>query len=1291
MYNTRQKTATTRRTRVSQRRANQVSSVQDLTSSSTAKRRKYNKNQTQSTYRSGREHFRCVTCKKGFNSILDFRKHLQDNTSCLENHPFKCGNCSYVGYKKEDLKNHLSKKAVCQYYNKEKKVLTGILPSVDTAKVVNELIHPLGKSSMGDSQDYQSISYDDGHGVHKGFQKPSSSSDGNWSAGYSMLPCSAKTTSFNVSSKLIDGSIIDVTMHITDTTHSEREKLSHHASQKSSSLDIPLSSFYDNSKTLARLSDNQFESRLIFDSCVHDHIDLAPSSTPTSHERDRILSIQERILRDVISEQYVDDIMEEEIAEEIAGSRTTPDNVSVADSTGPMPFDENEDEVLAIDENENDNITNSAVADPSTLTNSLDARQIQGKMNAHHASMNLSNAELVSIDLFHLLRASNAPMTLFDRIISWSKNYHHMIQSSTKEASYDLLSRKSLINAMNKKLNYNELYCHPKVTQLTLSSGRVTSIVTFSARDLILKVVNNKSLFKKENILLNVNNPFEVPNPNSTMFGEVNSGSWHEMAVQNECNTEKSELLMPWCFFIDGLKVDKFGKLTVEAVMASCLWYNRMTRNRSSAWSVLGFVEDQKLFRDYSSYVRDDKAQDYHDMIAHIFSEFEEIQKKGGVRVVLDFGTNKTYDVVVKPVIQFIIGDCKGNDLLCGRKGGHSVKMKGLCRDCNISPDLGDDTCIGMRLKCRLLTKDDIVGKSKEDLDALSFLHINNAFLKLSFGGCRRSIWGATPLEILHALQLGLCEYVAEGLECIFTQSCMDIISNTLVGILSESKRQSERNMPELSAFKLGLMSVKSLKAKERFARVFCVYLSLSNSYCINALVGKKKKSMEGEDHANSQRLTKDYLRGLKNVIEDTILFHQWFKEDEYKRSDFEDGPNGEDCRAQQRIKHYLHNFKTYIIRKGNGLKTPKFHQMLHLIDYIKRHGAPNNWDGSRPEHFGKVFVKDHAKMTNRQRDTLNFDISKRICETTIVDEISRVYYCRNKRWPSEYCNDTDLMESTATEGQHPNANEDERTLSTNEVSVKSPRYHISARLRSNEEMHQAELQDNQARDVFHCSLDWGGRNKIPLFNIPLELQKRLFMRLFVGSPNIGGKVRLTDDSTVRIPCFTEFKVNNVLYRAHPCFSKKGCWYDWAYFDWHGYEHPIAARILMVVDLTDVDLTYQVDLPPDSSVDEDTVRTHQHLTNEKWAIVHAAVSPSCDIDDMTDNHFDSQIHTWIKLTKEEEDLWTVPLSVIVGPCYVVRNRDYVKIGNNGDINDDLTAYVVRPMSQWANQFLPPNQ
>ena len=87
-------------------------------------------------------------------------------------------------------------------------------------------------------------------------------------------------------------------------------------------------------------------------------------------------------------------------------------------------------------------------------------------------------------------------------------------------------------------------------------------------------------------------------------------------------------------------------------------------------------------------------VHNYPDMLACIFREMKEIRENGGLKLSLNFGGTKKYDVIAIPVIQFIIGDCKGNDLLCGRKGGHSLLMNGLCRDCDVKPEFGDETCI---------------------------------------------------------------------------------------------------------------------------------------------------------------------------------------------------------------------------------------------------------------------------------------------------------------------------------------------------------------------------------------------------------------------------------------------------------------------------------------------------------------------------------------------------------------------------------------------------------------------
>lgn len=65
-------------------------------------------------------------------------------------------------------------------------------------------------------------------------------------------------------------------------------------------------------------------------------------------------------------------------------------------------------------------------------------------------------------------------------------------------------------------------------------------------------------------------------------------------------------------------------------------------------------------------------------MIGKMLKGMEDIRDSSGIQLTLDFDNNKKHDVIAIPVIHFIIGDCNGNDVLCGRKLNHSLNMTGL-------------------------------------------------------------------------------------------------------------------------------------------------------------------------------------------------------------------------------------------------------------------------------------------------------------------------------------------------------------------------------------------------------------------------------------------------------------------------------------------------------------------------------------------------------------------------------------------------------------------------------------
>ena len=79
--------------------------------------------------------------------------------------------------------------------------------------------------------------------------------------------------------------------------------------------------------------------------------------------------------------------------------------------------------------------------------------------------------------------------------------------------------------------------------------------------------------------------------------------------------------------------------------------------------------------------------------------------------------------------------------------------------------------------------------------------------------------------------------------------SAIDVISYVVVGIYNDSRRQIERDLPDLGPFRDGLVPVKSLNAKDIFSQIYCVFLALSNSYLDKDTWKKERKRPYNEDN----------------------------------------------------------------------------------------------------------------------------------------------------------------------------------------------------------------------------------------------------------------------------------------------------------------------------------------------------------------------------------------------------------------------------------------------------------
>ena len=73
---------------------------------------------------------------------------------------------------------------------------------------------------------------------------------------------------------------------------------------------------------------------------------------------------------------------------------------------------------------------------------------------------------------------------------------------------------------------------------------------------------------------------------------------------------------------------------------------------------------------------------------------------------------------------------------------------------------------------------------------------------------------------------------------------------------------------------------------------------------------------------------------------------------------------------------------------------------------------------------------------------------------------------------------------------------------------------------------------------------------------------------------------------------------------------------------------------------------------------------------------------------MTGNHFDSMIHTRIKL-HSNNDMWMIPLTSLVESYFIIYTKNYCEQDVYNRYADDRTVYVIDPMSIWGDKFLAP--
>ena len=865
----------------------------------------------------------------------------------------------------------------------------------------------------------------------------------------------------------------------------------------------------------------------------------------------------------------------------------------------------------------------------------------------------LDGCDVAGIMLFNILHKASAPKNLFDKILKWAE----FNQGNLENTSLIRKRNTFLKNISNSALgSYYSKISAPIQTDLSLPSKREITVTTFSLRSAIVSILMDPNIVNSTNLLIDPECKHGCPERTGNL-DDINSGWWHKETQAEICCSD-NHILLPVILFIDGATIDKMGKLQVEPISFTLGILNRETRKRAEAWRTLGYIED---FDNVLTTNEDElktkkvpsstKLQDYHAIIDHILRDFHDLQgKHGGFKWKLNW-KNRVYEVVFKIAVQVVIGDCKGNDSLCGRYGSHSLQVKRLCRDCKVLTTEGDDT---MHV-CRWIKKTDLQGATKQQAQDLSFHHINNAFNDIYMGSRNLGITECTPPEPLHGFKMGLCKYLYEEFSKAIAPKTLRLVSATVKTFSNHCFGQSVKDLPSLSPFRNGIDVSHCLTAKETYARIFAIHVAMMDPKVMESLATEETYIRVDDENTGKMRFARNGSLGLRTAIkwfrlvQDTVLFDGWLMQPKHNLAsvtprNIPENPDEDfvltihhDSPAQSRIRRYLTDYKSLVERThGNGLKIPKFHQNLHYTEQILKDGSLLNIDGGRPESHNKSIIKQPAKTTQKNQKNITSQIARNYHESLVLRS------------------STEMMKKSSLR----NDAEEEEGEDLDSL-YKGSQFEL-----------RFDCEEYSDTESYSIEIKWKGTRVKDSLNS--HLCKCVAGRLFVHKGEGGC---LHKDSVVK--GYTEFNHQGTTYRAHPCFRGVKSWHDWAMIKWNDMDEGIPARILMFLDISDCNLMSPEEhrdmceeLEEDNEFSDDVNHAYYYLTNEKWIIVQSAISESEIPNDFED---DSPYRMFSLLSKRfylEDGLRILPASSITGPAYCVTNpstKDGSKLNNSPEV------------------------
>lgn len=892
--------------------------------------------------------------------------------------------------------------------------------------------------------------------------------------------------------------------------------------------------------------------------------------------------------------------------------------------------------------------------------------------------MPLNEDEIRGIKLISHLYKKKVALNTYPEIMEWHLNQVGLLRDGEdlRDCSH-YIGRQTLVNRLTKRYNFENKFPSQRKVKLPVS-GEVVKITLYDLDGVMQQLLTHPEVQHADYFFFD-GNPMAPPPEKPTTLSDFPTGrAYGDTYRCLDIKPDEGEQLVGLPLYMDGAAISHFHDQELIQVRIALGFYNRVTRTKEWAWAGVGNIErvsggghegvemvqqsnhmdvvvNQDADGDSSSGhesffgVGEEPLQDTHAMLAVILEEVRDLCKTGFVWDLAYKG--KVYkNIKYKVFIPFIKCDNQEADMICGKYLVRGWNIQQICRVCHVSVQDSNDHLIKAKKKTVREIKSLVEAEDLEGLKAISQSYIDNAFHELRFNlGNEQGVHGACPFDMLHTCQLGtfkrcrdvFFEFVGA------TGATARKINALAIHFGRLFARQSDRTLPNCT-FSHGIQKGKLMGKEYRGVLLLLAAILVSSQ-------GQQILGEAWRRKVRDKALIDDWILLLETLLE----WEAYLCSPEMLISDVQ--------RLSKKNRYLMYLIRRICKRReGMGLRTLKFHLILHLAEDILLYGVPLEVDTSSNESHHKP-AKAAAMLTQRSAATLNIQTETRLTEMRLFKlalheiESGRAvwnYYdgCSvvdaKTAWNKPHEDGTSSGDSDGNE-EDSDANEEDGDQNEGVgpafAGGNGPRTHTG------ENQIQLYLDQNERRK---CKVLSRSRSRFQertrweqdLVTFLWELQDRVGEYLV---PEVGLQV------------FTRHKRGETIFRGHPNFRGGGPWRDWAIIDWGRGYGQVPCHIWCFVVLDSLPAGYRTEFGGVT------------LSNGVYAVVESTTALEQDDRSTLFQPYEAESELDANGEIRRRVFYLADVDAIVGPCTVIP-----------DIGGPVNRYFrVKPKSEWADEYL----